>query len=216
MSALIGTNITVSVEKTLGAPITVTALTKANPGVATAAAHGLAEGDIVRFSVSAGMVELDGQAVRVTGTGSDQFTLEGLDTTSYSTWSSGTATEVTAFSTMSNAQTVSMPNPAPAKIDVTTLIDKAKQYAYGLPDAPDGSITGLFNPTLEAETLIKAATKTNTALVFKLAFPSGAPVRTTVFNANVSGGSGFELPANAAATSTVSYTPVKDVMHYAT
>lgn len=216
MAALIGSNITVSVEKTLGSPITVTAVTLATEGVATAAAHGLAEGDIVRFSVSAGMVELDGQAVRVKNAGSDQFTLEGLDTTAYSAWSSGTATEVTAFSTMSNAQTVSMPNPTPAKIDITTLIDKAKQYAYGLPDAPDGSIAGLFNPTLEAETLIKAATKANSALVFKLAFPSGAPVRTCIFNANVSGGSGFELPANAAATTTTSFTPVKDVMYYST
>lgn len=216
MAAIIGSNITVSVEKTLGSPITVTAVTKATEGVATAAAHGLAEGDIVKFSVSAGMVELDGQAVRVKNAGSDQFTLEGLDTTSYSTWTTGTATEVTDFATMSNAQTVSMPNPTPAKIDITTLIDKSKQYAYGLPDAPDGSIAGLFNPTLEAETLIKAATKANSALVFKLAFPSGAPVRTALFNANVSGGTGFELPANAAATGTTAFTPVKDVMYYAT
>lgn len=210
--AIIGSNITVSVEKTLSNAVTVTGVTKASEGVVTAPAHTFAHGDVVKFTVSAGMVELDGQACRIKDVTTNGFTLEGLDTTDYSDWSAGTVKNVTAWSTLSNAQTVSMPNPAPAKIDITTLIDKQKQYAYGLPDAPDGSFNGLFNPTLEAVTLIKAATKSNTALAFRVAFAGG---EFAIFNANVSGGSGFDLPANAAATATISFTPVKDVQFYA-
>jgi hypothetical protein len=210
--AIIGTNITLSVEKTLGSPVTVTALTKATEGVVTAPGHSFLTGAIVKFSVTAGMVEIHQQACRIKLATTNGFTLEGLDTTEYSTWSAGTVTEVTEFSTVANAQSVSMPNPAPAKIDITTLIDKSKQYAYGLPDAPDGSISGLFDPTLEATTLIKAATKSNSDLAFKIVFSAGQVV---VFNANVSGGSGFDLPANAAATTTTAFTPLKDVMFYA-
>ena len=210
--AIIGSNITVSVEKTLSSPVTVTGVSKASEGVVTASAHTFAHGDIVKFTVTAGMVELDGQACRIKDVTTNGFTLEGLDTTDYSTWSSGTAVNVTAWATLSNAQTITMPNPAPTKIEITTLIDKTRQYAYGLPDAPDGSINGLFQPTLEAVTLIKAATKANEALAFRVAFAGG---EYAVFNANVSGGSGFDLPQNGAATATIAFTPVKDVQFYA-
>ncbi len=213
MAAIIGTNIKVEVEASLDAADTVTAITLANPGVGTATAHGFANGDIIKFYVSGGMVELDGQAVRVANITANTFELEGLDTTAYSAWTSGTAKKIASFQTLSSAQQITMPNPAPNKIETTTLIDKQRQYAYGLPEAPDGSITGLFNPGGTAEGLIKAATNANTALAFRVTFGG---VQKSVFNANVSGGTGFELGTNAAATSTISFTPVRQVLHYAT
>jgi hypothetical protein len=211
--AIIGTNCKVEVEAVVDSPdLVITAVTKANPGKATASAlHGLQNGDVVRMHVISGMVELNGQACRVSGIAGSDFNLEGIDTTNFSTWDSGHAEHISTFQTLSSAQNVTMPNPAPAKIDITTLIDKSKQYAYGLPDAPDGSITGLFNPGGAAEQLIFAATAENTALVFRITFAAG---QKTIFNANVSGGSGFDLATNAAATATVSFTPVKQVCHY--
>lgn len=210
--ARIGTNMNVAIEASRDTALTVTAVTKANPGVATSAAHGLSNGDIVIFSVSSGMVELDGQAVRVSAVDTNTFTLEGLDTSDYSTWDAGTAAEILTWSTIAGAQQLSMPDPAPNKIDTTTLIDKSKQYAYGLPDAPDGTINGLYDPANAGVAIIKAATKANAAKVFRISWAGG---QYTYFNANVSGGSGFDLQANAAATATISFTPVKDVMDYA-
>lgn len=212
MAAIIGTNVTVEVQKTLGSAITVSAITKASPGVATAAAHGLANGDVVVFTIAAGMVELDRQAVRVANITTDTFELEGLDTSAYSTYSAGTCKEVTVWSTLANATNFSMPDPTPAKIDTTRLIDKSKQYVYGLPDAPDGSIATLFQPTLEAVTLIKAATKAHTDMVLRVSFSGGEK---TITNSQVSGGSGFDLQPNAAATASIAFTPQGDVMHYA-
>lgn len=209
--AYIGTNMSVAVQQTLGSDLTVTAVTLANPGVATSTAHGLSNGDIVVFDVTDGMIELDGQAVRVANVTANTFELEGLNTSSYSVWSAGVANEVTAFSTLSSAQNVTMPNPAPAKIDTTRLIDKAKQYVYGLPDAPDGSISGLFSPGTTAEGLIIAATNSNARIVFRINWAGGPK---TIFCANVSGGQGFELQTNAAATATINFTPVALVMHY--
>jgi len=208
---IVGTNVKVEIESTLGSALPVTGLTKANPGVATSAAHGLANGDVVVFSVSGGMVELDGQAVRVANVTANTFELEGLDTTDYSTWTSGDAYKVTAFHTMDSAQQFTMPNPAPAKLDTTTLLDKTKQSTYGLPESPDGQITGLFNPTGAAEAEIRVATKANTARVFRITWSSGLKA---IFNANVSGGSGFDMQTNAVATATTSFTPKKDVLYY--
>lgn len=213
MSAIIGTNAKVEVQQTLGSPVTVSAVTLASPGVATATSHGFANGDVVLFSVAGGTVELDQQAVRVANITTNTFELEGLDTSAYTAWTAGTVKKVTAFSTLSSAQDVTMPNPTPAKIDVTTLIDTAKQYVYGLPDAPDGSITGLFNPGGTAEGLIYAATNTNATMVFRLSFSGGT--KHSIFNANVSGGQGFSMATNAAATATIAFTPLKKVMHYA-
>lgn len=212
MTARIGTNMTVRVESTRGSAIAVTAITLADPGVATSVAHGLANGDVVEWDISAGMVELAGQAVRVANVAADTFELEGLDTTDYTTWTAGDAYEITAFHTLSNAQSITMPNPAPERIDVTTLIDKTKQYLYGLADAPDGSITGIYDPLNAGVVAIKAATKSNTDLVFKIDWAGG---QFTIFNASVSGGTGFDLSQNAAATAPISFTPVKDVMDYA-
>lgn len=213
--ALIGTNTKVEVQKTLSSAITVTGVTKASPGVATySGTDDLTTGDVVVFSVTGGMVELDGQAVRVgtVDTGGNTFQLEGLDTTDYSTWTEGSAYEVTAWETLDSAQNVTMPNPTPNKLDCTTLIDKQKQYVFGLPDAPDGSITGLFNPAGAAEQLIFAATRQNETMVFRLNWADG---RATIFNGYVSGGQGFDMGTNQVATQTISFTPKRDVMHYA-
>lgn len=210
--AFIGTNMNVKVQQTLGSAITVSAITAASPGVVTATAHGLTTGDIVVFAVAEGMVELDGQAARVTVSDADTFSIDNLDTSSYSTFTAGTCKEVSAFQTLGMAQSVTAPDPTPAKIDITRLIDKSKQYAYGLPDAPDGSISGLYDPNATAVGLIKAATKANTTLVFQVNWSDGAM---TLFNANVSGGSGFDLAQNDAAKATISFTPVKDILTYA-
>lgn len=209
--AIIAVNVTLAVQASLGTALTITGITKANPGVVTSTAHGLSDGAIVVFTMAAGMVELDGQAVRIANKTTDTFELEGLDTTDYSTFTAGTCKTVATYQTFSAAQTISAPNPTPNKIDITTLIDKTKQYAYGLPEAPDGSITALFNPGGAAELLIKTATKANTPLVFRVAWPAG---QYTICNANVSGGSGFDAGVNDAAKASVSFTPIKDLMHY--
>lgn len=215
--ARIGTNMNVKVTATTDTPITdVTAITAtAPPEITTTGAHGLANGDIVVLAVTAGMVELDGQAARVANTAANTFELEGVDASTYSAFiaASTTVTEVLTFHTLSNAQSVSMPDPSPNKIDTTTLIDKSKQNLFGLPEAPDGTISGLYDPANAGVVAIKAATKTNSNLVFQVNWAGG---QSTLFNAQVSGGSGFDLQQNDAAKSTIAFTPVKDVLDYAT
>jgi hypothetical protein len=62
----------------LAAALTVTALTNANPAVATSAAHGLSNGDFVR--VTSGWSRLNQKVVRVANVTANTLELEGIDT----------------------------------------------------------------------------------------------------------------------------------------
>lgn len=75
--------------------ITVSAITKANPGVVTATAHGFSNGDTVVFvmpSTGASMAQLDHWNVTATVTDADHFSI-GVDTTSFTTFTSGNVSE---------------------------------------------------------------------------------------------------------------------------
>jgi len=206
-------NIRLDVQSTLGTALTVTALTQANPGVATSTAHGLTDGTVVIFTVAGGMTQLDQQAVRIANSTVDTFELEGLDTTNYSAWTTGTIQAVTAWEAMCTAQNVSMPDAAPERIQTTTLCDDTHQYAYGYTDAPDGSIVGQFDPQNAAVILIAAATKSTSQLAMMVNWNSG---RKTLFNANVAGGKGFDASLGSLVTANVSFTPTKEILHYLT
>jgi len=210
--AFIATKLKVSIQSALAAAVTATAVTQANPGVVTAAGHGLTTGDTIVWGEVSGMAELSYQAVRVTVTSVDEFSMDGLDTTNYTAFVSGTFQQVTTFVPLSNSTSVSMPDAGQQKIDVSTLLDTSMQYDLGVPDSPEGSISGLFAPNILGVQEVRAAQRTNTARVLKLEWQNGA---LTLFNAFVSGGQGFEAAFNQAVTGTISFTPRKEWFTYA-
>ncbi|WKN20809.1 phage tail protein [Azotobacter vinelandii] len=78
---------TVEVASAYAAAVAFTAITNANPAVATAAGHTLQNGDIVL--VESGWAGLNGRLARVTGVAADNFSLEGFDTTSTAKYPAG-------------------------------------------------------------------------------------------------------------------------------
>ena len=94
---------TFEIASAYGAAIPFTALTNANPAVATAASHGLAEGDII--AVSSGWTRLDGRAVQVGEIASGTFALDGVNTTNIQQYPAGSGVgsvrEVTTFTAIS-------------------------------------------------------------------------------------------------------------------
>lgn len=77
----------VSIASAYAAPITVTAVSNANPAVATAEGHGLANGDIVE--VTSGWSRLNSRVARVANVTADTFELEGINTTSTNLYPAG-------------------------------------------------------------------------------------------------------------------------------
>jgi hypothetical protein len=77
-----------------GAPKTITAITKANPGVITSNSHGFANGDEIYIIGVGGMTQLNGRNFRVANVTTNTFTLTDLfgnaiDTTNFTTFTSG-------------------------------------------------------------------------------------------------------------------------------
>lgn len=89
MTTIVGRNCKIEVALTFAAAAAFTAITKADPGVATKAAHGLSNGAVGYWSVAAGMVELDNQAIMVNNQTANTIELAGLDTSLYSTFTAG-------------------------------------------------------------------------------------------------------------------------------
>jgi len=69
--------------------VTITAISNANPAVASATAHGFVAGDIV--VVSSGWVKLTGRAFKVGTVTTDTFQLLGVNTTSTQSYPAGTS-----------------------------------------------------------------------------------------------------------------------------
>lgn len=171
-----GRNVKVEIASTFGAPKSVTAVTNADPGVATSTAHALTDGTVGYFSAVGGMVQLEGQAARVDNPTTNAFDLQGLNTTGFSAFN-GTAnfTPATAWLTVSEATSYQIGGGAAEKLDTTTLIDVVKQEENGLLATQSVQIGTLAKTTLSAAMAkIEAAAQAGTKLLFRITLNDGA------------------------------------------
>lgn len=67
----------------------ITGLTKANPGVVTSNAHGFSNGDSVYITGVGGMTQVNGRFFTVANVTTNTFELSGVDTSAYTTYTSG-------------------------------------------------------------------------------------------------------------------------------
>jgi len=67
----------------------ITAITKANPAAVTCVAHGRSTGDDVEIYGVSGMTQINNALTTLTKVDADHFTLDGIDSTGYSTYTSG-------------------------------------------------------------------------------------------------------------------------------
>ena len=72
---------------------TVTGVTKANPAVVTATAHGFANNDVVLFKSVGGMTQLNGHRYAIQNVTANTFELQGINSTGYGTYTSGGTAE---------------------------------------------------------------------------------------------------------------------------
>ncbi len=88
-----------SLATTYGSAKTISAVTNANPAVATSTSHGFSNGDIVE--ITSGWTKVNSRIYRVANVATNSFEIEGLDTTSTTLYPAGTgigsAREITAL-----------------------------------------------------------------------------------------------------------------------
>lgn len=125
-----GRSVRIEVGFTEGAPIAIGGVSLSNPGIASAAGHGLAAGSVGYFTGVEGMDQLDGQAIRVANAGSpsaDNFGLEGIDTSEFSAWAAGNFVPITAWRTLAQSTQYQLGGGAPRTEDVGTLLDTTEK-----------------------------------------------------------------------------------------
>ena len=181
-SQAVWSKVAVAAQTVLGTAKVVTALTKASPAVATSVAHGVAALSVVLFLVQ-GMTELNGRVVRLASVTTDTVTLEGVDSSAYGTFSSGTFQVITFGANAATFQDVNSTGGVAADIDVGTIhIDEdrvlpgnksALKYEFGsLWDVADACLLALVAASDTKTTLAIAITFANGAKIYFLCYPS--------------------------------------------
>lgn len=169
-----GRNVRIEVGATYDAAKSITGISQADPGVASSAAHSLAEGTIGYFSNVEGMTEMEGQVASVDNTATGAFDLEGIDTTNFGTFTDTCQfTPVATWLTISNSTGYQIGGGDADALDSTTLLDNVKQEEAGMLSAQTVSVDGLSDPQLAAMKLVESAARSGTYQIFRITFKNG-------------------------------------------
>lgn len=175
MSNVKGRGVRVEIAATYSGAKTVTAVTLANPGVATSTAHGLANDTVGYWTVTSGMPQLNGQATRVKNQATNTFELQGLDTTNFSAFIAGTFTPVATWQTLAEATSYSIGGGASEKLDVTTLLDTTRQEEIGLLPVQNVTMNIIAQDTPSAAMLLlESAVQTQSRVTVRITLANGA------------------------------------------
>ncbi len=169
MTTIVGRNCKIEVALTLDSAISPTAVTKASPAVATLTSHTVDTGDVGFWTVTAGMVELDGQAVFCTDTDTNTFTMNGLDASLYSTFSAGTLTLGNTWGLLDESGGYAVGGGAADQLDDSRLHLAKRRNIAGLNAAEDITIN-LKTPEVEGSALafVTAAARNGTSILVKI------------------------------------------------
>jgi len=167
--------VAVAMQSALAGADTITGITKANPGVVTSASHGLANGDYVFLEVQ-GMHQLNGRVVRVANQATNTFELEGVDTTSFDTFSSGTAKAVTFGTSITTAADISASGGDFDFIDTTTIHDNTRTQIPGTANPLAYTMNQNWDAADAGQAAMKTASDAQAQRAFKFTFGTGGPI----------------------------------------
>lgn len=178
MAITLSTGATVSVAKTYGNSITVSAATNASQAVlTTSSAHSYSVGDYVE--VTSGWDLLDKRVVRcTTGTTGSTVVLEGVDTSSTTLYPAGSGTgsirKISAFSQLSQIKSISASGGSQNYADVTSLSNTTQKNVPTTRSAVTMDLTVFDDPTLAWYADVNAADAARTPYGILMSFPNGS------------------------------------------
>ena len=172
-TAILWTNVQVSIQSEIAAADSITGITKANPGVVTSTSHGWANGDYVYYNVD-GMYQLDERIVRAANVTANTAELSGLDTTNFDTFSSGTGQVITFGTSVTTAVGISGSGGEFEFADVTTIHDAARKQIPSFSSALTFTFDMIFDPADAALAALKAASDLKAKRAMKITWSTGA------------------------------------------
>ena len=166
-------------ESAIAAATTITAVTKAAPGVFSAAGHTFVNGDVVLLEVQ-GMVELNGNLYKIVNQAAGTFQIAGIDgatgidTTLFSTFTSGTAKKITLGTSITGVQEFNFEGGDIKTVDTTTVNDVVDTQIVVGASAQSADMTMQWDPAAAAQQAMLAAFRTRANKGFKVMWPDGA------------------------------------------
>jgi hypothetical protein len=167
-------NVAVAMQSAIGTDITITAISKAAEGIVTAT-NTLVAGEFVYLTVQ-GMFQVDGIVARVKSPSGSAFTLEGVDTQLFDTFTSGKANKVTLGTSITTATSLSSSGGDFDFIDTTTIHQNAKSQIPGLPNPSTYSFENIWDVSDAGLLAMKAAADAQAIRAFKFTFGTGGQI----------------------------------------
>lgn len=168
-------NVAVAMQSALGAAQTITGITKASEGVATTSGTLPSNGQYVLLTVQ-GMFQVNARVFRVSGATGSTFKLEGEDTTSYDTFSSGSFEVITFGTSITTATSITSSGGNFQMIDTTTIHGNARSQIPGLPDAATFTMDNIWDVSDTGLIAMKTASDAQAKRCFKFTFGSGGQI----------------------------------------
>jgi len=204
----------VAIASGYGSAKTITAITNANPGVATSAAHGFTDGDILE--VTSGWSRLTNKIVRVDGSAAGTFELEGIDTTSTSVYSAGggtgTAREITGWTQLAQIVGSTSSGGEQQFLNYQFLEADAESRIPTFKSAAGIQFTVADDPSLPGYILAKAANDDRVPRAIRVTLSNGAIL---LYNAYVSLSTIPSLTVNELMTIEVTLSLTAEPVRYA-
>lgn len=174
--------VAVAMQSALATGISVTSITKANPGVVTTgSAHSYSNGDYVLLTAQ-GMNQVNGRVFRITGASGSTFNLEGEDTTNYDTFTSGSVQKITFGTSIATLTTVNASGGDFDFIDTTTIHDIVKSQIPGQAAPSTYSFDSIWDVADAGLVALKTASDNKSQRCIRFSFANGQKV---VFNGYV-------------------------------
>lgn len=171
-NATLWKNVAIAMQSAIASPKTITGITNANPGVVSSTAHGYANGDVIYLDVQ-GMHQVNGRAVRVAGVTTDSYQLEGVDTTLFDTFSSGTSAKVTMGTSITTATSINGSGGDFDFEDTTTIHANQRTQVPKLPNPATYTMDNIWDITDAGQAACKAASDAQALRVFSFTFGTG-------------------------------------------
>lgn len=204
----------VAIASGYGSAKTITAITNANPGVATSAAHGFTDGDILE--VTSGWSRLTNKIVRVDGSATGTFQLEGIDTSSTSVYSAGggtgTAREITGWTQLAQIVGSTSSGGEQQFLNYQFLEADAESRIPTFKSAAGIQFTVADDPSLPGYILAKAANDDRVPRAIRVTLSNGAIL---LYNAYVSLSTIPSLTVNELMTIEVTLSLTAEPVRYA-
>lgn len=175
----------VAIASGYGSTVVVSAISNANPGVATAAAHGFTDGDIIE--VTSGWSRLTDKIVRVDDATTGAFDLESIDTTLTSIYPSGagagTAREITGWTQLAQITNSASSGGEQQFLDYQFLEADAAKRIPTFKNPAQVTFSVADDPSLPGYQLAKAANDDRLPRAVRITLSNGAIL---LYNAYIS------------------------------